>query len=71
MPLVLQLHLIMMSKYSEFGVDIFNMFFHLWATLKILQDYDNNNYDSDNNDNDLAITIAQFFLQNRQVKTYL
>ena len=24
MPLVLQLHLVMMSKYSKFGVDIFN-----------------------------------------------
>ena len=26
MPLALQLHLVMMSKFSKFGVDIFNIF---------------------------------------------
>ena len=26
MPFVLQMHLVMMSKYSKFGVDIFNSF---------------------------------------------
>ena len=58
MPIVLQLHLFMMSKYSKFGVDTFNTrnFFSTWATLKFLQD-DNNNK-NDDNDDDLAITIA-------------
>ena len=51
--LVLQLHLVMMSRHSKFGVDILNIF-ELWATLKFLQDEDNNN--------DLVITIAQLFL---------
>ena len=53
MPLTMQLNLIMMSKYSKFGVDTFYTF---WGyTLKFLHDNDN-----------LAITIA--FLQNRQAK---
>ena len=34
--------------------------------LKFLHNYDDNN--SDNNDNNLAITIAQLFLLNRQAK---
>ena len=29
MPLVLQLHLVLMSKYSKFGVDTFNTFYFL------------------------------------------
>ena len=50
MSLVLQLHLVMMSKYSKFGDDTFNTF---WVVgyIKALHD-DDNDYD------DLAITIA-------------
>ena len=38
MPIVLQLHLFMMSKYSKFGADAFDIF---WATLKFLHEDDN------------------------------
>ena len=64
MPLALQLHLVMTIKYSKFGVDTFNTFW-IVATLKILQDEDHN--DDDNND-DLAIKMAQLFLPNRRAK---
>ena len=37
MPLTLQLHLVMMSKHSKFGVTPF-ILFELWATLKFLHD---------------------------------
>ena len=39
MPLVLQLHLAMMNKYSKFGIDTFNTF-KIWATLKFLHNND-------------------------------
>ena len=51
MPLVLQQYIVMLSKYSKFGVDTFNTFLH-----------DNHNNDNDN----LAITIARLFLSDRQ-----
>ena len=63
MPLVLQLHLVIMRKYSKFGVDTLNTFWLMgkfWV-FKFLQD--------ENNDDDLAITIAQHFLRNRQAKS--
>ena len=47
MPLALHLHLVMMSKYSKFGVYTVNTF---RVTLKFLHD------------DNLAITIAHFFL---------
>ena len=37
MPLVLQLHLIMMSKFSKFGVDSFNTFW-VMGYIKVLHD---------------------------------
>ena len=46
MPIVLQLYLVMMSKYSKFGVDNFNTFWVLGnLILKFLHDDDNNNND--------------------------
>ena len=65
MPLLLQLHIVMMSKYSKFVVDTLKpmIIFEKWATLKLLHDND------DNIDNyDLVILIAQLFLPNRQSK---
>ena len=60
MPLALQLHLVIMSKYSKFGVDTFNTF---WVMIYInffaqqwWQLWDDN----------LVITIAQFSFQNNQ-----
>ena len=49
----------MMRKYFKFGVDNFNT---LWVMgyIKVLHDDSNN---------DLVITIARLFLQNRQAKT--
>ena len=63
MPLVLKLHLVMMSKYiySMFGVNTLNTFW-VMGYIKVLH------HDNDNNNNDLAITIAPSFLQNRQAK---
>ena len=61
MSLVLQLHLVMMSKYFKFGVDTFDNFDY-WATIKILHNND------DNDDDDLTITTARQFLRNRQNK---
>ena len=60
MSLALQLHLLMMIKYPIFSVDNFNTFC-VMGYIKILQDND----DSDINDNDPAITIAQNLLRNR------
>ena len=54
MPLVLQLHLVMISKYSKFG-DTFNTF-SVMCYLK--------SFSLDDNDDDLAITIANFFAKN-------
>ena len=62
MSLALQLHLVMMNKYSKFGLDIFYTF---WVTLKFLHDDDGKNVEDDN-DNELTITIARLFLRNRQ-----
>ena len=45
----MQLHLDMMGKYSNVGVDTFDTFIWVWATLKILL----KTYNKDN----LAITI--------------
>ena len=59
MPLVLQLHLVMMSKYSNVGL-IPLIHFVKWATLKFLQ-YDDEKDNDDNNNNDLAITKAQLY----------
>ena len=59
MSLVLQLHLVMMSKYAKFGVDTFNIFW-VMGYIKVLHDDDND---------DLAITIARLFLWNRQAMT--
>ena len=54
-PLVLQLHLVMMSKYSKFGVDTINNFLEM-STLKFLHI-----------NNDLAITINRW-VKNCQTK---
>ena len=51
MPLVLQLHLVMLSKYSKIDVDIFNTF---WAMGNIKDKYNN---DDDINDDDLQIKL--------------
>ena len=68
MPLVLQLHLAMMSKYSKFGDDTCNTFW-VMVYIKVLHDDNDTNDDNDdNNDDYLAITIAWFFLRNRQAK---
>ena len=50
MFLVLQLHLVKIGKYSEFGVDTFN---HFWVIgyIKVFLHDDNNDVD------DLTITI--------------
>ena len=40
MPLVLQLHLVMMRKYTKFGVDTFNTFW-VMCYIKFLHDDDN------------------------------
>ena len=61
MPLVLLMHLVMMSKYSKFGVDTFNTFW-VMGTLKFLHN------NGDNNDNDLANTIAQHFFETDELK---
>ena len=42
----------MMSKYSKFGINTFNIFV----------------YENDNKDDDLAINIYRLFLRNRQAK---
>ena len=52
MPLVFKLHLVMMSKYSKFGVDTFNIFLAI-GYKELFHDHD----DNDDDDN-LAITIA-------------
>ena len=54
MPLVLQLLLVMVSKYSNFGLDTFNTF-GVIGYIQFLHD--------NNNDNNLANTIAWLFLQ--------
>ena len=61
MPLVLQLQLVMMTMYSKFGVDTDNLsnvlhqFFCMMTTV----------------DDNLASTIVQLFLKNRQAKNKL
>ena len=62
MPLVLQLHLVMMSRYSKFGVDTFSTF-RVMGYIKFL-------HNDDNDDDDLVITLAKPLLLNRQVKNY-
>ena len=57
MPLDLRLHLVMMSKYSKFGVDTLKYF--LSNGLHYLHNVDNY---------DLAIPIARLFLRNTQTK---
>ena len=52
MRLVLQLHLVMMSKYSMFNVDTFNTFC-VKGYIKVFH-----NDDDDKDDDDLAITIV-------------
>ena len=52
MPLVLQMHLAMMSKYVKFGVDTFKTF----GVMGYIKVFDDNNNDDD--DNDLVVTIA-------------
>ena len=42
MPLALQLHLVMMSKYSKFGVDAFNTFW-VMSKFKFLHNADDDN----------------------------
>ena len=59
MPLVMQLHLVMMIKNFMFGVVTLNTF-RVMVYIKV--------FDNDNDDN-LAITIAQLFLRNRQAKS--
>ena len=60
MSLVLQLHLVMMSKYSKFGVVYFNTFCVI-SYIKFLH----SNYDKNN---DLAMTMLNFFLPKRRAK---
>ena len=60
MPLVLQQHIVMMSKNSKFSTNIFNTF----LVMGYIKVFDDNN----NSDNVLTITIAQLFLCNRQTK---
>ena len=61
--LALQLYLVMMSKYSKFGVDTFHT---LWvkAALKVLYDADDD--DNDDDDDNLAIIVAKLFLRSRR-----
>ena len=59
MPLVLQIHLVMMSKYSKFDVDTITL-----NTFWVMG-YNNNN---DDNNDDLVITIARLFHRNKQAK---
>ena len=61
MSLVLQLHLIMISKHSKFGVVLILLIrFDYWAPLKCLYD---------NDLDDLTITIySTTFLRNRPAK---
>ena len=59
MSLALQMHLVMMSKYTNL-VLISLTLIEQWATLKYLLDVNNINH---NNIDHLAITIAQLFLQ--------
>ena len=56
-PLVLQLHLVMLSKYSKFGFDTFNTFW-VMGYMKLFL------YDNDDKD-DLVIKIAWSFRWNR------
>ena len=67
MSLVLQLHLVMMSKYmySKLGVDTLSSLWIMGYIIKFLH--------GDDNDNELAITIhvARLFLWNRQNKVLL
>ena len=60
MPLVLQMQLVMMSRYSKIQIDTFKTLKY-WATLLFLH--------NENNDDDLVITvmIARLFLRNRQI----
>ena len=57
-----------MSKYSKFGVDTFNIFW-VTATLKFLHNKDDNEDKEDNNDN-LAITVAWLILRNKWAKKF-
>ena len=54
-PCALQMHLIMICKYPTFGADTLNTFW-VMGNIKVFN----------HNDNDLAIIIAQSFLQNRK-----
>ena len=65
MSLVLQLHHVMMSKYSKFGVDIFTTFW-VMCYIKVFANVEDNVDDMD----DLAITIAQLFLRNLTRRRY-
>ena len=56
MPLVLQLHLVMMNIPTLLLKTL--LLFEKWTTLNFLH----------NNNDDLVITIAQLFLQKRQAK---
>ena len=67
MPIFLQLHFVMMSKYSKFGVDTFNTFCVI-GYIKVLHDADDDN--GNNNDDNLAITIALFFIRNKRAKDH-
>ena len=61
LPIVLQLQLVMMSKYSMLSADTFKTFW-VMSYIKFLHD--------GNNEDDLAITIAWLFLQNIQAKNH-
>ena len=64
MPLALQLHLVMISKCSKFGVDTCYTFWVI-GFIKFLHDNDENN---ENNNEDLTITVVRLFLRNRRDK---
>ena len=63
MSLVLQIYLVMMSKYSTLEL-IPLILFEWWAILKFLHNNDKDNIN-------VVMTIALLFLQNRQAKNEL
>ena len=60
MSLVLQLHLVMMGRYSMVDVDTSNAF-RVWSTLKFLHDNSGDEDKNDDNDDNLAIKKLFFF----------
>ena len=69
MSLNLQLHLVMMSKYSKFGVDTL-ILFEKWARIKFFHNNndDNNDYDDVVNRSSTTLIRAQIFLETDKLK---